>query len=174
MMSDKEFRARLGTPPSYHAAIQSFEHDLFERALRKANKSPSKAARLIGLPHTSFIKRLAKHPDLERTPIKPRQKRIIEYDYYIVVSSVGPNTLNVAKILSQLPKYQNQEQLLRQITQATDDISFQAPRLGRARHLVKLLRAQGAKARVESVPNATSPKPKHAAAHHREGTWKPG
>jgi DNA-binding NtrC family response regulator len=63
-MTDKEFQTRLGTPPSYHAAIKSFEHDLFEKALRKANKSPSKAARLVGLPHTSFIKRLTKHPDL--------------------------------------------------------------------------------------------------------------
>ncbi len=166
-MTDKEFHARLGTPPSYHAAIKSFEHDLFEKALRKANKSPSKAARLIGLPHTSFIKRLAKHPDLERTPIKPRHKRLIQYDYYIVISSVGPNALNVARILSQLPKYQNQEQLLQDITQATDDISFQVPKLGRARHLVKLLKAQKAKARIESIPSASTIKPKHATAHHR-------
>jgi hypothetical protein len=167
MMTDKEFHTRLGTPPSYHAAIKSFEHDLFERALRKANKSPSKAARLVGLPHTSFIKRLARHPDLERTPIKPRQKRIIQYDYYVVISSVGPNALNVAKILSQIPQHQNQEQLLRRITQATDDISLQVPKIGRARHLVKLLRAQKAKVRIESIPTASNKRPKQIAAHHR-------
>lgn len=166
-MTDKEFHARLGNPPSFHNALKSFEHDLFQKALSKANKSPSKAARLIGLPHGAFIKRLAKHPDLERTPIKQRRKAIIRYDFYIVISSVGPNALNVAKILSQLPRQQDQAQLLRVITHATDDISFHAPSLGRARHLVKLLKAQQAKAQVESVPATNHPRPRHDVARHR-------
>ena len=162
-MTDKEFIARLGTPPSFANAIKSFEHDLFERALKKTNKSPSKAARLLGLRHQEFIRRLAKHPNLERTPIKKRRKNLIQHDYYIVISNVGPNPLNVASILSQLPDHNNQGRLLKLLTAPTDEISFKAPSKGRARHLVKLLSAQKAKAKIESVPVA--PKHKTAAPH---------
>lgn len=162
------YSAKLGLIHQKGYIAQSrFEYHLFQKALRKANKSPSKAARLVGLPHGAFIKRLTRHPDLERTPIKHRRKAIIKYDFYIIISSLGPNALNVAKILSQLPQHQDQSQLLKTITHATDDISFQAPSLGRARHLVKLLKAQKAKARIESIPAAAQPKPRYDVARHR-------
>jgi hypothetical protein len=149
-MKRKEFNARLGVPPSFKRALKSFEHDLLQTALNEANKSPTKAARLVGLRYQTFIKRLAKHKDIERSPIRKRRKTLM--DYYIIISNVGPNPLNVAKIIAHHIPDQDQSRIIKTIS-TSENINFKAPNLGRAQRVTKLLRRQRASVTIESVPN---------------------
>ena len=151
-MNDKEFKNRLGNPPSLTNAKKKFERDLFETALRRAHKSPSKAARLLGLSYQTFIRRLAKHEGLERTPIKKRFHSFPTEDYYVIIKSVGPAPLNVAKVISEyIPNETNQESLLRKLA-SHDQITFKAPSKGRAHHVIKLLKKHKATAVLEIIP----------------------
>lgn len=166
-MNDKEFIKRLGSPPSLKNAKKSFERDLFEAALRKASKSPVKAARLLGLKYQTFIRRLAKHEGLERTPIKTRYHALPTEDHYVVITRVGPNPLTVAKIISQyIPGQTNQEQLLQKLA-SHDEITFKAPSKGRTKHIVKLLKKHKAAATSESVPKPLANPKRSAASNSR-------
>ncbi len=152
-MNNKEFHKRLGNPPSFQNAKKSFERDLLETALKKANNYPSRAAKLVGLKHQTFIRRMAKHPGLTRTPVKKRRRTLATEDHYIVITKVGPNPLNVAKLLSQqIPNQTNQEQLFKKLTSSESEIVFKTPTKGRAQHLCKLLKKHKAAAHPESVP----------------------
>jgi hypothetical protein len=160
-MNDKEFKARLGNPPSLANAKKQFERELFETALRQARKSPSKAAQLLGLSYQTFIRRLTKHEGLERTPIKKRYHSFPTEDYYVIIKNVGPTPLNVAKVISEyIPDQANQKALLQKLA-SQDQVTFKAPSKGRANHIIKLLRKHKAVATLETIP-ITKPKNQRA------------
>lgn len=160
-MNDKEFKARLGNPPSFTNAKKQFERELFETALRQARKSPSKAAKLLGLSYQTFIRRLAKHEGLERTPIKKRHRSFPTEEYFVIIKNVGPTPLNVAKVISEyIPHQANQKELLQKLA-SQEQITFKAPSKGRADHIIKLLRKHKAAATLETVP-ITKPKSQQA------------
>jgi hypothetical protein len=160
-MNDKEFKKKLGDPPSYQRAIQQFERDLLRTALAKAKGFPSRAAKLIGLKHQTLLNRLALYPEIKRTPVRKRRRPLI--DHYLVITSIGPNPADVARtIVSNLPG-KELKTISNLISSAPGDIRIRTATFNKARTIARQLKRHGATATAESLPKSKTSKSQAAA-----------
>lgn len=154
-MTDDEFNAKLGDPPSLKKALRSCEKELLEKALDKSDGSPTKAAKLVGLGHQAFISRLKKFADIKRTPVKKRRRSVL--DYYLVITNVGPAPLAVAKAIADNVPGRDFNQTMDLVTKTATDINIEVSTNKKARRLATLLREKGAKVAIENVPRTETP-----------------
>jgi len=160
-MTDEEFSAKLGDPPSLKKALRACEKELLEKALEKSDGSPTKAATLVGIGHQSFISRLNKFTGINRTPVKKRLRSVIEY--YLIITNVGPAPLAIARAITDNVPGHDINHTLDLVSKPTGDINIKVSSNTKARRLAKLLRQKGATVAIENLPGtATSAKAKPA------------
>lgn len=150
-MTDDEFSAKLGDPPSLKRALRVCEQELLEKALEKSDGSPTKAAKLVGLGHQSFISRLKKFTGVERTPIKKRRRSVI--DYYVIITSVGPAPLAVAKAITDNVPGRDINHTIELVTKPAGDINIKVSNNTKARRLARILKQKGATVAIENLPH---------------------
>lgn len=160
-MTDEEFSAKLGEPPSLKKALRACEQELLEKALEKSGGSPTKAAKLVGIRHQSFISRLNKFTGIKRTPVTKRRRSVIEY--YLIITNVGPAPLAIAKAITDNVSGRDINHTLDLVTKTPGDINIKVSSNTKARRLAKLLRQKGATVTIENLPGPeTSAKAKPA------------